>query len=658
MSITESKAKTAKKASSKAKEKAVSKELVTLLESTPVALVPFSQLVDTELNTRIVPHTDKEIRGLVNSIKGVGILQNLIVIALPDGLLGVVGGGGRKKATALLVAEGLIDADQPFVPVKVVPRELAVAASMTENGQRKSMHPAEQIIGFRTLSEEGNTPTQIGGLLGYGARHVQRMLKLAGLAPAILDSLARDDLSTEHCHVLALEDSHERQLQVLEMATERSYNGKPQLNDIRNLITASEVRIADSRKFAFVGASAFADGQIRRDLFSEDNDGYVDRVLLETHVTNKLEMIAHALQDCEGWAWCLHRESAVSHWGVDAQQYVFLPEPTPLFTDAERARTEALTAALEQTETHDDEYDIQQQIEDLDAAVVIRSWTAEQKAQAGVVVSFERGEVCIQRGVMVRQHDDAQTEAENTVTTYEQPPEPADEISLPLLTKMSAERTLAVQATLMQQREKAVALLTWTLCLNVFSSCTYSKPAKISLTCEHYSLTTNAPEGKNGQAYTAMMQEKDRLSALLPEGWARDFTTFFTLNGEMLLSLLGFCVACSIDGTQTREYGRTSKSPLDKLEVALGFHLRDWWQPGSDNFFSHMKKPQIVAALNEAGLTGAASDAEKMKKGDAADLAETMMARTRWVPVWMKAPDATERPDPASDTDNPTAHAA
>lgn len=658
MSITESKAKTAKKASSKAKEKAVSKELVTLLESTPVALVPFSQLVDTELNTRIVPHTDKEIRGLVNSIKGVGILQNLIVIALPDGLLGVVGGGGRKKATALLVAEGLIDADQPFVPVKVVPRELAVAASMTENGQRKSMHPAEQIIGFRTLSEEGNTPTQIGGLLGYGARHVQRMLKLAGLAPSILDSLARDDLSTEHCHVLALEDSHERQLQVLEMATERSYNGKPQLNDIRNLITASEVRIADSRKFAFVGASAFADGQIRRDLFSEDNDGYVDRVLLETHVTNKLEMIAHALQDCEGWAWCLHRESAVSHWGVDAQQYVFLPEPTPLFTDAERARTEALTAALEQTETHDDEYDIQQQIEDLDAAVVIRSWTAEQKAQAGVVVSFERGEVCIQRGVMVRQHDDAQTEAENTVTTYEQPPEPADEISLPLLTKMSAERTLAVQATLMQQREKAVALLTWTLCLNVFSSCTYSKPAKISLTCEHYSLTTNAPEGKNGQAYTAMMQEKDRLSALLPEGWARDFTTFFTLNGETLLSLLGFCVACSIDGTQTREYGRTSKSPLDKLEVALGFHLRDWWQPGSDNLFSHMKKPQIVAALNEAGLTGAASDAEKMKKGDAADLAETMMARTRWVPVWMKAPDATERPDPASDTDNPTAHAA
>jgi ParB family transcriptional regulator, chromosome partitioning protein len=658
MSVTESKAKPAKKATRKKATSVVSAELVSALESAEVRHASYSRLFIGELNSRLIPHTPEEIQGYADSILAVGLLQNLVVVECEDGRLEVVCGGGRTKAIGLLVEAGKVDPDKDWILYKAVPRHLARAASMTENGKRKNMHPAEQIVGFRGMSADGNTPAQIGDLLGYGARHVQRMLKLAGLAPAILDSLARDDLSTEHCHVLALEDSHERQLQVLEMATERSYNGKPQLNDIRNLITASEVRIADSRKFAFVGASAFADGQIRRDLFSEDNDGYVDRVLLETHVTNKLEMIAHALQDCEGWAWCLHRESAVSHWGVDAQQYVFLPEPTPLFTDAERARTEALTAALEQTETHDDEYDIQQQIEDLDAAVVIRSWTAEQKAQAGVVVSFERGEVCIQRGVMVRQHDDAQTEAENTVTTYEQPPEPADEISLPLLTKMSAERTLAVQATLMQQREKAVALLTWTLCLNVFSSCTYSKPAKISLTCEHYSLTTNAPEGKNGQAYTAMMQEKDRLSALLPEGWARDFTTFFTLNGEMLLSLLGFCVACSIDGTQTREYGRTSKSPLDKLEVALGFHLRDWWQPGSDNFFSHMKKPQIVAALNEAGLTGAASDAEKMKKGDAADLAETMMARIRWVPVWMKAPDATERPDPASDTDNPTAHAA
>ncbi len=53
-------------------------------------------------------------------------------------------------------------------------------------------------------------------------------------------------------------------------------------------------------------------------------------------------------------------------------------------------------------------------------------------------------------------------------------------ISLPLLTKMSSERTLAVQAALMQQPDKSLALLAWTLCLNVFGSGAYSKPAQIS----------------------------------------------------------------------------------------------------------------------------------------------------------------------------------
>ena len=44
--------------------------------------------------------------------------------------------------------------------------------------------------------------------------------------------------------------------------------------------------------------------------------------------------------------------------------------------------------------------------------------------------------------------------------------------------------------------------------------------------------------------------------------------------------------------------------------------------------------------MNEAGQTGAARDADKMKKGDSAELAEAKMANNRWVPVWMCSPDA------------------
>lgn len=75
----------------------------------------------------------------------------------------------------------------------------------------------------------------------------------------------------------------------------------------------------------------------------------------------------------------------------------------------------------------------------------------------------------------------------------------------------------------------------------------------------------------------AQVYIEGQLTALLPEGWSRDMTTFLSLSQEVLLSLLSFCTACSLNGVQTRECGHTSRSPLDTLESAIGFHMRDWW---------------------------------------------------------------------------------
>ncbi|MGG8885106.1 ParB/RepB/Spo0J family partition protein, partial [Escherichia coli] len=77
-----------------------------------------------------------------------------------------------------------------------------------------------------------------------------------------------------------------------------------------------------------------------------------------------------------------------------------------------------------------------------------------------VVVSWRYGNVCVQRGVPLRSEDDAADDADRTEQAQEKAS--VEEISLPLLTKMSSERTLAVQAVLMQQPDKSLALLAWT----------------------------------------------------------------------------------------------------------------------------------------------------------------------------------------------------
>lgn len=200
---------------------------------------------------------------------------------------GVAAGGRRLAALNMLAERGIIPADWP-VRVKVIPQELATAASMTENGHRRDMHPAEQIAGFRAMAQEGKTPAQIGDLLGYSPRHVQRMLKLADLAPVILDALAEDRITTEHCQALALENDTARQVQVFEAACQSGWGGKPEVQTIRRLVTESEVAVAGNSKFRFVGADTFSPDELRTDLFSDDEGGYVDCVALDAALLEKL----------------------------------------------------------------------------------------------------------------------------------------------------------------------------------------------------------------------------------------------------------------------------------------------------------------------------------------------------------------------------------
>ena len=302
MSATESKVKTAPKTSKKSLKAAEAEALKAALDAAPIEYVPVTALVKSPLNVRTIPYPEEKVRSMADSIDALGLLQNLVVHSLPDGLCGVAAGGRRLKALQLLQDENRIDAGY-LVMVKKVPDELAVAASMAENEQQMAMHPSEQIAGFRTLAEQGKTPAQIGDLLGFGTRHVQRMLKLTELAPEILDALAKDEITTEHCQALALENDQARQVEVLATARKRGWNNEPSVTTIRDLITTEEVSTTGN-KFRFVGEAAFSPEEIRVDLFSSETGGFVKSASLDTALLEKLQNIAEHLREAEGWSWC------------------------------------------------------------------------------------------------------------------------------------------------------------------------------------------------------------------------------------------------------------------------------------------------------------------------------------------------------------------
>ncbi|EPZ8357702.1 ParB/RepB/Spo0J family partition protein [Enterobacter hormaechei] len=656
MTVADVKSKAPKKTS---KNKTAGNEaLKAALDAAVIEYVPLTDLIKSPLNVRTIPYTTESVKRLANSIESLGLLHNLVVHALPEGKYGVAAGGRRLTALTLMSEMGRIKPDYQ-VPVKRVSDELAVEASYAENNELETMHPAEQITAFGTLAAQGKTPAQIGEVLGYGSRHVQRMLKLASLAPSLLALLAEGQLDVEQCQVLCLESDPERQVAVYESVKEEW--GRTTVNALKNRITEREISVSHPR-FAFIGREVYeaAGGIVREDLFSEqEGDGTVDSLLVERLVLEKLELIAREIHQKEGWMWGTGRLAAINLYGPDGKDYRILPEPDAIYSEDDSRRIDELSDKFNALDPDSDEAEvISSEISLIEHAAELRGWTEDLKAKSGVVVSFMHGALRIQRGICrmsdLPDHDsNGEDSAQSPAVTHMHRPDAAEGISIPLLTKMSSERTLAVQAALMQQPEKAVALMVWRMCTCVFAGCvTTPHPFRINLTVSHSSLTENAPSGKEGAAFEVLMTEKERLKTLLPAGWEKDFTTFFALNGEVLMSLLAFCAACSVDGVQTRDNGHTSRSPLDTVEAAIGFHLRDWWQPTKENYFGSLKHSQIVTSLKDAGLTGAAADAEKMKKGDAAVHAEFFMKQNRWVPAWLQSPQPDAKDSTDTDTDN------
>ena len=384
MSVTESKAKTPAKTSKKVVKPAESAALKAALEAAQIEMVPLSALVKSPLNVRTIPYPPESVREMADSILAVGLIQNLVVHTLPDGLSGVAAGGRRLAALQLLQREQRIDAGHQVI-VKRVSDELAVVASMVENNNRVAMHPAEQISGFRTLSEQGKTPAQIGDQLGYSSRHVQRMLKLASLAPELIALLAENTLDVEQCQALSLESDPARQVEIYQRV--KAQHSYAPAHMLKRAITDTEISVRDAR-FMFVGREAYeaAGGEVREDLFSaQEGDGTADGVLVGRLVQEKLESAALAVEMQEGWSWSLAREGAVRNYGDDREHYLVLPEPEGELSADEQRRLDELYATQEATATYEDEAAIQVLIDEIEEAASIRAWTPEQKAACGVV---------------------------------------------------------------------------------------------------------------------------------------------------------------------------------------------------------------------------------------------------------------------------------
>ena len=267
--------------------------------SSDIRMIPLNQLSLSPLNVRKVAACAVDDAELFASIRENGIKQNLVVHATSDSGFAVDAGGRRLKALQQLAEDGAIPTDHP-IPCLIEDERDAVVTSATENLQRAAMHPADQFEAFESMISEGRSEEEIALKFGVSADLVRRRLKLARVAPEIIEQFRANEITLECVMAFTLTDDHDRQLTVWNTVKD-GYHIHPQ--SIKRHLTET-AHSASSSIGRFVGVEAYeaAGGVLLRDLFDDNASSHMENPeLLERLAVEKLQSAAKSFE--VDWKW-------------------------------------------------------------------------------------------------------------------------------------------------------------------------------------------------------------------------------------------------------------------------------------------------------------------------------------------------------------------
>lgn len=606
--------------------------------------IPLAQLTLSPLNVRQT-FAEQGIEELAALIRAQGILQNLTVYEDPkqtrrrERSYCVIAGGRRWRALQLLVEQKHITSDYEVLCL-IASYEHALEISLTENCGREDMHPADQFEAFRKLIDAGQSVEDVAARFGVTPLIVQRRLKLANVCPEFIELYRKGEITLEHLMAFAITDDHERQRQVWKGL--KSYERHP--GTLRRMLTENEMSVSEPRA-RFVGLKAYqkAGGPVRRDLFADDDEVFLlDPALVEKLATEKLEQHAAKVRR-EGAAWVdIAPQADYSVRSAYGRVGTMLREPT----DRERAQLASLTARKTQVEqqietAQEDEAlldelgeqleEVAEQIEAIEEACSVPH--PEQEKLAGAIVSIgHNGKVQVERGLL--KPEDAKRFAQARGAKGAGEEECPREHSAALVRRLTAHRTLALQATLMQKPQVALAALTHRLVLRTLFTGTGWYGSAVQIDPDPVSLQQHASDLGQSKAQVAIEAQRGRLASTVPQGAESLFDWLLKQPQPAVMELLAFCVALTVDAVTSDEKPDVS----DALTRAAGLDMSEWWAPTAENYFGSIPKGRILKVVSEVVSADAAAPLAQLKKSVLAKAAEERLAGTRWLPSVLRTP--------------------
>ena len=661
--------------------------------------IPFDRLVLSQSNVRRIK-AGISVEELAEDIARRGLLQSLSVRPVlavdgsETGKFEIPAGGRRFQALSLLMKQKRLAKTTP-IPCIVRDANSAILAeddSLAENMQRAALHPLDQFRAFVALREKGQGDEEIAAAFFVTPQVVKQRLKLAAVAPALLELYTEDEMTLEQLMAFTVNPDHERQVQVWD-AIKSSWNKEPY--QIRRMLTETSVRASD-RRAVFVGVEAYeaAGGTMLHDLFQGDDGGWLeDPALLDRLVSEKLQAEAEAIAT-EGWKWI--EVSLDLPYGYSHGLRRLSGDPAPMTDDEGAAHAKLLAEyrALEEEYEGQDEFpeEIDARLGELEVAMEkleVRPliFNAEEIGRAGAFVTLDRyGELAVYRG-FVRPEDEPRADVDvhsgeqvadvqgaelsagssadgighgTVITSAGQAlglnvPDDEDDGALKplperLVMELTAHRTLALREAVGRSPDVALTLLLLKLVGDTFRTSS-SAGSCLEASVRHVYMSAQASDLKDSVVAKLVDDRHAEWEADLPLGDDAELWDYLaSLDQTSRLALLAHCLSFGINALHEKvnPYGagisasgltrRMTQSDLVAQAVELDM-VEAGWQPTADTYLNRVPKARILEAVREAKGEGTAQLLDHLKKGEMATEAERLLKGSGWLPEVLRRHD-------------------
>ena len=651
--------------------------------------IPFNKLVLSQSNVRRIK-AGVSIEELAEDIARRTLLASITVRPVLDedgaetGMFEIPAGGRRYRALELLVKQKRLNRTAP-VPCIVRTEGLAEEDSLAENVQRAPLHPLDQFRAFQAMRDKGRSEEEIAAAFFVSAGVVKQRLKLAAVAPALLDAYAEEEMTLDQLMAFTVNPDHERQVQVWE-GMQRAYNKQPY--EIRRMLTEGAVRASD-RRAQYVGTEAYlaAGGAILRDLFESDHGGWLqDAALLEKLVADKLGTDAAAIR-AEGWKW-IEVASDLPYGHTHGLRRI-MGETEPMSED-ETASLDALKAEYETLEdAHAEAEDLPEEVDirlgEIETAIEALQdrplrFASEEVAIAGVFVSIGHdGNLRVERGY-VRPEDEPAVAADEETgepgavadtasdddgagdSNLEAPDPEAGEDELKplsdrLVMELTAHRTVALREALADDPQTAYLAALHAMTLRRFYH--YPQDSCVDVTAHSTAFGSQVPGLADARYAQSLDASEESWAKVLPKRPEDLWDALMAFDSDSRDMLFAYCVAMSVNAVQEPHNKRPrALAHAGVLATLLGLDMAAaGWRPTAGNYFSRVTKARILEAVREAKGEEAVQRIAGLKKPDMASAAEALLQDTDWLPDVLRTP-ALPEPNDAGDDLEPVSDGA